>query len=152
MTTEKLEQTRGKCTEKLYDALLEFVRENGQDYNDYFLNEHGIEASEEGNTIRKCFDISGFGCHMALPLNANSKIKSDVIPTLEQLSEAFLYTAYRSLYIERYATGGEDLLLYGFYNDGVNWQSDDAEPFYMYAHDLSLAEMSYLYDSIINNF
>jgi len=151
MATEKLEQTRDKCTEIMYDALLDFVRENGQDYNDYFLNEHGIEASE-GYTIGKCLDISGFGCHMALPLDANSKIKSDVIPTSEQLSEAFLYTAYCSLYIKRSATGREALHLYGFCNKGVNWQSDDAEPIYVYASDLSCAEMYYLYDSIISNF
>ena len=57
MKSEQLKQVREACKERLLDTLMTLVRENGVDYNDYFRDEHGIEA-DEGYTIGKCFDIA----------------------------------------------------------------------------------------------
>ncbi len=39
-------------------------------------------------------------------------------------------------------------MCYQFYNDGVNFQSDDAEPDHSPASELSLAELDYLTQAI----
>jgi hypothetical protein len=39
-------------------------------------------------------------------------------------------------------------MLYQFYNSGVNWQSEDAEPDHSPASELSLAELDYLTEAI----
>ena len=138
---------REACKEQLLAALMTLVRENGVDYNDYYRNEHGIEE-DEGYTIIKVFDIASFGCHMALPLKFCDDIAGDSEPTMEVLEDEFGYHAYWSLYIERDATGYETLMLYQFYNSGVCWNSEDAEPDHSPALELSLAELDYLTEAI----
>ena len=147
MKSEQLHQVREACKEQLLDALMTLVRENGVDYNDYYRDEHGIEE-DDGYTVVKVFDIACFGCHIGLPLKWCVEIEGDADPTPEQLSDEFGYHAYWSLYIERDATGYETLMLYQFYNSGVNWQSGPAEPDHSPASELSLAELDYLTQAI----
>lgn len=147
MKSEQLHQVREACKEKLLDALMTLVRENGDDYDDYYRDEHGIEE-DEGYTVTKVFDIASFGCHMALPLKWCDGLTADVHPLSSELADEFGYHAYWSLYIERDSTGYEMLMLYQFYNDGVNWQSGPAEPDHSPASELSLAELDYLTQAI----
>lgn len=144
---EQLHQVREACKEQLLDTLMTLVRENGVDYNDYFRDEHGIEE-DEGYTIGKCFDIASFGCHMALPLKWQDGLTADVHPLSSELADEFVYHAYWSLYIERDSTGYETLMLYQFFNSGVNWQGDMAEPDHQPASEMSLAELDYLTEAI----
>ncbi len=147
MKSEQLHQVRESCKEQLLDTLMTLVRENGDDYNDYYRDEHGIDE-DEGYTIVKVFNIACFGCHMALPLKWCDGLTADVHPLSSELADEFGYHAYWSLYIERDKTGYETLMLYRFYNSGVNWQGELAEPDHHPASDLSLAELDYLTQAI----
>lgn len=147
MKSKQLEQVREACKQQLLDMLITLVRENGTDYNDYYLNEHGIEE-DEGYTVTKVFDIACFGCHIGLPLKFECGIEGDIDPTPEQIDDEYGYHAYWSLYIERDETGYETLMLYQFYNNGVNWQGSIAEPDHSPASELSLAELDYLTQAI----
>lgn len=147
MTSEQLEQVREACKEKLLDTLMVLTRENGEDYNDYFRNEHGIEE-DDGYTIGKVLDIASFGCHFALPNKFCDGIEGDTEPTSGDLADSFEYHAYWSLYIERDKTGYETLMLYQFFCSGVCWDSEDAEPDHSPASELSLAELDYLTQAI----
>lgn len=147
MKSEQLKQVREACKEQLLDTLMTLVRENGEDYNDYFRDAHGI-YEDEGYTIVKVFDIASFGCHMALPLKLCDGIESDTEPTPAVLENEFCYNAYWSLYIERDTTGYETLMSYQFYNSGVCWSSSESEPDHSPASEMSLAELDYLTQAI----
>ena len=147
MKSEQLHEVREACKERLLDTLMTLVRENGDDYNDYYRDEHGIDQ-DEGYTIVKVLDIASFGCHMALPNEFCDGIEGDTDPTPAVLGDEFGYHAYWSLYIERDETGYEMLMLYQFYNSGVNWQSGPAEPDHGPASEMSLAELDYLTQAI----
>lgn len=147
MELEQLKQVNEACKQHLLDTLMAFVRENGVDYNDYYRDNHGIEELD-GYTIGKVFDIASFGCHLALPDSWADDIEGDCDPSPESLLDSFAYHAYWSLYIERDATGYEMLMLYQFYNEGVNWQSGLAEPDHAPASEMSLAELDYLTKAI----
>ena len=138
---------REACKEQLLDTLMTLVRENGDDYNDYYRDEHGIEE-DEGYTIVKVLDIASFGCAFALPLKWVDGIEGDIDPTVADLSDEFGHHAFWSLYIERDETGYETLMLYQFFNGGVNWQGDMAEPDHQPASEMSLAELDYLTQAI----
>ncbi len=147
MTSEELKQIREACKKQLLAALTSLVRWNGDDYNDYYCNEHGIEP-DEGHTIHKVFDIASFGCHMALPNSFRDGLTADVHPLNSEFAGEFGYHAYWSLYIERDNAGYETLMLYQFYCDGVYWDSADAEPDHSPASELSLAELDYMTQAI----
>ncbi len=147
MKSEQLHQVREACKEQLLDTLMTLVRENGDDYNDYYRDEHGIEE-DEGYTIVKVLDIASFGCAFALPLKWVDGIEGDIDPTVADLSDEFGHHAFWSLYIERDETGYETLMLYQFFNGGVNWQGDMAEPDHQPASEMSLAELDYLTQAI----
>ena len=135
------------CKDQMLDTLMTLVRENGDDYNDYYRDEHGIDE-DEGYTIVKVLDIASFGCHMALPNSFRDGIEGDTDPTIDELDDAFGYHAYWSLYIERDETGYDTLMLYQFYNSGVCWNSEESEPDHSPASELSLAELDYLTQAI----
>lgn len=147
MNVEQLEQAREACKDKLLDTLMTLVREYGDDYNDYYRNEHGIDEDED-HTIVKVLNIASFGCHMALPSKFRDDIEGDTVPTPDQLDDEFSYHAYWSLYIERDEIGDETLMLYQFCNNGVNWQSELAEPDHSCASEMSLAELDCLTQAI----
>lgn len=147
MKSEQLHRVREACKEQLLDTLMTLTRENGDEYDDYYRDEHGIDE-DDGYTIVKVFDIASFGCHMALPLKWRDDIEGDTDPTPSVLADEFGYHAYWSLYIERDETGYETLMLYQFYNDGVCWSSSESEPDHHPASDLSLAELDYLTQAI----
>lgn len=147
MKSEQLHQVRDACKEQLLDTLMTLVRENGDDYNDYYRNEHGIEE-DDGYTIVKVFDIASFGCCVALPLKFDCGIEGDTDPTPEQITDEYGCHAYWSLYIERDATGYETLMCYQFCNDGVNFQDSIAEPDHSPASEMSLTELDYLTEAV----
>ena len=147
MKSEQLKQVREECKERILDTLITLVKENGDDYNDYYRDEHGIEE-DEGYTIVKVLDIASFGCYMALPNEFCDGIESDTDPTPSDLADHFVHHAYWSLYVERDETGYEMLMLYQFYNEGVNFQSGQAEPDHAPASEMSLAELDYLTQAI----
>ena len=86
MKLEQLKQTKEACKQQLLDTLMTFVRENGDDNNDYYRNEHGIDE-DEGYTIVKVLDIASFGCHLALPNSWADGIECDCNPTPESMSD-----------------------------------------------------------------
>ena len=133
--------------EHLLLTLERYVRENGEDYNDYFRDEHGI-YEDDGYTVVKVLDVASFGCHMALPLTWCDGIEGDTEPGPQILEDEFGYHAYWSLYIERDETGYETLMLYQFTNPGVCWQGAQAEPDHSPASEMSLAELDYLASAI----
>ena len=147
MKSESLMIKMEACKELLLDTLMTLVRENGDDYNDYYRDEHGIEA-DEGYTIVKVFDIAEFGCHMALPTKFCDDFGDDAEPTQDALEHEFCYHAYWSLYIERDPTGYETLMLYQFCNSGARWLDEASEPDHSPASEMSLAELDYLTQAI----
>lgn len=147
MKSEQLHEVREACKERLLDTLMTLTRENGVDYNDYYRDEHGIDE-DEGYAIVKVFDIACFGCHMALPNTFCDGLTADVHPLQSEIEDGFGYHAYWSLYIERDKTGYETLMLYQFFNAGVYWQSELAEPDHSPASEMSLAELDYLTQAI----
>ncbi len=147
MKSESLMTKMEACKELLLDTLMTLVRENGVAYNDYYRDNHGIEA-DEGYTIVGVFDIAEFGCHLALPLNFCDHIDDDTELTQEVLEEEFAYHAYWSLYIERDPTGYETLMLYQFCNSGARWLDEASEPDHSPASEMSLAELDYLMQAI----
>lgn len=46
MKSEQLHRVREACKEQLLQALMTLVRENGDDYNDHYRDEHGIDEDE----------------------------------------------------------------------------------------------------------
>lgn len=138
---------REACKEQLLDTLMTLVRENGDEYNDYYRDEHGIEE-DEGYTIVKVLDIARIRCAFALPLKWVDGIEGDIDPTAADLSDEFGHHDFWSLYIERDETGCETLMLYQFFNSGVNWQGDMVEPDHQPASEISLAELDYLTQAI----
>lgn len=126
------------CTKLLISSLMNFVLEHGDDMNDYFMNEHGID---EENVV-KVLDLASNGCAFALPMAYNTYGGSG----------DYEYNAFWSLYVVNDEHDGLQLKYYRFYNTGLTFDYDEAEPDHDSADSLSLAQLEYIYRHVIDVF
>ena len=130
--------------EMLVNALMEYVRDNGEEMNEYFYNELGMdEEDEEGVKIVKVLDVSNPGCYFACQHSVNFDPKNSCI------EHGFYHYAVWSLYIVRDADGKENLKYYMFVSNGTEYE-EDSEPDHDYVEGLSLADLRYIYEAVIN--
>lgn len=142
--------------EMLINALTEYVREHGVEMNNYFYNEHGIyDEDEDGVKVVKVLDISTHGCYFACQDIVNDESLEnfdyhDADETQRKLSGGFHHYAIWSLYIVRDSDGNETLKYYMFHSDGVEYE-EDSEPDHDAVESLTLADLRYIIEAIIEN-
>ncbi len=141
--------------EMLVNALTEYVREHGEEMNDYFYDEFGMyEEDEEGVKITHVLNTSEMGCFFARQFKVNDETLKDIgrhdegFEIFDKLENSFHYATYWAFYIVKDSLGNETLKYYCFYNDGVCYQ-DDSEPDHNNVESLSLDELRYIIEAII---
>ena len=134
--------------EMLVKELKEYVRANGEIMNERFYDEFGmVEEDIPGSKIIKVLDTSKTGCFFSHQLTVNDNNLNDDTG-IDKLEESFEYTTYWAFYIVN-ECGYEMLYYYGFHNNGICYQ-DYSEPIHDYVLNLSLAEIAYIFEAIIN--
>ena len=135
--------------EMVINALMEFVKDNGEEMNEYFYNELGMdEEDEDGVKIIKVLDISNPGCYFATQDETNDdRLPDHTDYSEEDVNAVFTHYAIWSLYVVREEDGTERLKYYQFYNDGIVYE-DSSEPDHDYVSNLSLAELCYIVGSV----
>lgn len=152
MDLEKLLMVRDNLTRELANAILDFVRENGDDVTDYEINEFGLDEGREGEgTITKVWNFfDNGGCWF----NEDDGINSETLENIndknwyDKLYEGITHTAYLCLYIVVDDNGNERLKYYRFTNGGYKFDEDQAEPDHGYVHKLPLLDLSYIIEAI----
>lgn len=137
-----------KAKEMLVKELMEYVRNMGEIMNERFYNEFGmVEEDIPGLKIIKVLDTSKTGCFFSHQLTVNDNNLNDDTG-IDKLEKSFEYTTYWAFYIVN-VLGYDKLYYYGFYNNGIRYQ-DNSEPIHDYVLNLSLAEIAYIFEAIIN--
>lgn len=151
MSLKRLMQTGTDCRFKLETAILQFVKEHGDDVSDYEINEFGLGEREDEGTITKVWNFfDNGGCYF----NENDCINSETLENIddenwdEKLYEGMTHTAYLCLYIVVDDNGNERLKYYRFTNGGCKFDDDQAEPDHDYVSKLSLVDLSYITGAI----
>lgn len=152
MDLEKLLMVRDNLTRELANAILDFVRDNGEDVSDYEINEFGLDECRDGEgTITKVWNFyDNGGCWF----NEDDGINSEKLESIndenwdEKLYEGMTHTAYLCLYIVVDDNGNERLKYYRFTNGGCKFDDDQAEPDHDYVSKLSLVDLSYITGAI----
>ena len=156
MDLEKLLMVRDNLTRELANAILDFVRENGDDdISDYEINEFGLDEGCEGeDVITKVWNFfDNGGCWF----NEDDGINSETLANIndknwyDKLYEGITHTAYQCLYIVVDKDGAEHLKYYRFYNGGVVFDEDQAEPDHGYVNKLPIIDLYYLINAIQQN-
>lgn len=138
-----------KAKEMLVKELMEYVRNMGEIMNERFYNEFGmVEEDIPGLKIIKVLDTSKTGCFFSHQLTVNDNNLNDGSEIIDNLEESFEYTTFWAFYIVN-VCGYDKLYYYGFYNNGIRYQ-DNSEPIHDYVLNLSLAEIAYIFEAIIN--
>lgn len=142
MTTKKLFPAQEQAKQLLLDALQSFVLKNGDNMNDYYYNEFGINEEDDGEIVVKVLNLSDRGCFFSFQNFVNDdEIKDNLI-------NCFTHVAFWALYVTLDAGGDEHLKYYRFVNGGVTFDEEDSEPDHDYANKLSLAELQYIMEAI----
>lgn len=158
--------TRSICSDMLEKALLEFVRENGEDCGEYEINEFGLDEGREGeDNITKVWNFfDNGGCYFInAGINKNFDIQDirnkhqgddsweidDAID--EEIYNSFDYSAFQCLYIVVDDNRNERLKYYRFSNGGCAFDDDQAEPDHDYVSKLPLVDLFYLVEAIRQN-
>lgn len=151
MNLKRLLQTGTDCRFKLETAILQFVKEHGDDVSDYEINEFGLGEREDEGTITKVWNFfDNGGCYF----NEDDCINSETLENIddenwdEKLYEGMTHTAYLCLYIVVDDNGNERLKYYRFTNGGCKFDDDQAEPDHDYVSKLSLVDLSYITGAI----
>lgn len=151
MNLKRLLQTGTDCRFKLETAILQFVKEHGDDVTDYEINEFGLGEREDEGTITKVWNFfDNGGCHF----NEDDCINSETLENIddenwyEKLYEGMTHTAYQCLYVVVDKEGNEHLKYYRFYNGGVTFDDDQAEPDHGYVNRLTLVDLNYIIEAI----
>lgn len=152
MANKKLTDAVFSCRQSLIEALLDFVRENGDECTDYEINEFGLdeESCGEGKVTRVYNFFDRNGCYFYEPQKVNDSSLNDLNEDnfYDKLYEGSIFTAYQCLYIVEDESGNERLKYYRFTNGGVNFDSDQAEPDHDFATTLPLLDLYYLIEAI----
>ena len=154
---EKLLSTVCEAKDMLVRAIMDYVREHGEDYTDeplpsYYYNEFGIYDEEEGCKVTKLLNLfDNGGCYYAVQDQVNDD-NLDAYWKDGSYSEAvwacFRHHAYWAFYIVRDADGEERLKYYQFENNGLVFDDEESEPDHDYADGMSLAELHYIIGAI----
>ena len=152
MDLEKLLMVRDNLTRELANAILDFVRDNGEDVSDYEINEFGLDECRDGEgTITKVWNFyDNGGCWFIEPdaFNSNSLEDMDEENYYDKLYEGITHTAYLCLYIVVDNDGYEHLKYYRFTNGGCTFDDDQAEPDHDYVNKLALIDLCYIIEGI----
>lgn len=156
MEIKDLIMTARQAQEMMVGALMEYVREHGDDMNDYYYNELGInEEDEEGVKVVKVLDVSDPGCAFAI----QEQVNDDSMRMYWEdgsYSEAawccFHHHAFWAFYIVREADGEETLKYYQFHNQGLVYDDTESEPDHDNVEYLSLAQLRYIFEAIIGDY
>jgi hypothetical protein len=149
---QELLQTETNCRLALVKTMLQFVNEHGDDVTDYEINEFGLDEGREGEgAITKVWNFfDNGGCWF----NEDDGINSEKLESIndknwyDKLYEGVTHTAYQCLYIVVDKDGVEHLKYYRFYNGGVVFDEDQAEPDHGYVSKLPLLDLSYIIEAI----
>jgi len=154
MDSKLLLRTRTNYRDMLVNAILEFVRENGEECTDYEINEFGLNEGREGEkNITKVLNFfDNGGCFFFEPAGFNDDTCEDLDEENfnDKLYEGVTYTAYQCLYIVVDKNGKESLKYYRFTNGGVKFDDDQAEPDHDFASKLSLTDLDNIISAIGN--
>lgn len=144
MNTNELILAESSCKDILYGKLKDFVLEHGEEMCDYFRDEYGMDEEEnEDVTITNVIDLASHGCYFALPLKFQTEG--------EDPDNDFLFDAFWSLYtVKDNTTGKIELKYYRFYNYGITFDDDSSEPDHDDAYSLSMVELAYIYDAVVD--
>lgn len=155
MDIQQLTGFQESCRRRIENAILQFVKEHGEDLTSYEINEFGLDEDREGEgTITKVWNFfDNGGCYF---IEANG-INSDQCFGIsdknwhECLNYAVTYNAFQCLYIVVDDNGNERLKYYRFSNGGCDFDDDQAEPDHDYVSKLSLVDLSYIIAAIEQN-
>lgn len=154
MDAKQLVKTRETYRVMLVDAILQFVRENGEDLTDYEINEFGLDEGRDGEeNITKVYNFfDNGGCYFYEPSAFNDDTLEDINEEnfYDKTYEGTTYSAYQCLYIVVDANGNESLKYYRFTNGGLNFDDDQSEPDHDYAAKLPLLDLNYIITAIGN--
>lgn len=141
--------------EMLVNALMEYVKEHGDEMDKYYYNEHGINEEDEGGVkVVKVLDVSDPGCSFACQNKVNDDSFDDFdyyegYETENKLTDGFHHYSVWSLYIVRDSFGNESLKYYMFHSDGVAFDEENSEPDHDYVETLTLADLRYIIEAVI---
>lgn len=142
-------QESSRC--RLEYAILQFVKEHGDDLTDYDINEFGLGEREDEGTITKVWNFfDNGGCYFNEDDGFNSNTLEDIDDEnwYDKLYEGMTHTAYQCLYIVVDGNGYERLKYYRFTNGGCVFDGDQAEPDHDYVSKLSLVDLNYIIGAI----
>ena len=153
MDLEKLLMVRDNLTRELANAILDFVREYGEDgVSDYEINEFGLDEGLNGEgVITKIWNFfDNGGCYFFEPNSINSDDLDGINEEnyYDKLYEGVTHTAYLCLYIVVDNDGEEHLKYYRFINGGCEFDGDQADPDHDYVNKLPLIDLWYLVEGI----
>ncbi len=154
---KNLELKTRMAQEMLVQAIMDYVREHGEDYTNeplpsYYYNEFGIDDEEDGCKVTKLLNLfDNGGCYFAI----QERVNDDDVETYWEGGDykdaawcCFHYHAYWAFYIVRDADGEERLKYYQFDNQGLIFDDDGSEPDHDYVDGMSLAELNYIIEAI----
>lgn len=163
----ELQHMQGTCRDMMENAILQFVKEHGDELTDYEINEFGLDEGREGEgTITKVWNfLDNGGCYfMKAGINKDLDIQEirdnqdNPDETWETdraidvaIDNTFDYSAFQCLYIVVDDDGNERLKYYRFTNGGCKFDDDQAEPDHDYVSKLSLVDLSYIIAAIEQN-
>lgn len=158
--------TRSICFDMLEKALLEFVKENGEDCGEYEINEFGLDEGREGEgTITKVWNFFDNGGCYYIHTEINKEFDIQDIRNKHQddnsweiddaidvaIDNTFDYSAYQCIYIVVDENRNERLKYYRFTNGGCKFDDDHSEPDHDYVSKLSLVDLCFLVEAIRQN-
>ena len=162
----RLTKIQESCRNRLEYAILQFVKENGDDLTDYDINEFGLDEGREGEeTITKVWNFfDNGGCYFietvlgkefdiqSVRNNHAGKDGWEIDEAVdEEIENSFNFYAYQCLYIVVDENKNERLKYYRFYNCGACFDDEGSEPDHDYVSKLSLADLCFLVEAIRQN-
>lgn len=152
MNTDNLIKAEAIAKDILVSSITEFVREHGEECNEHYVNEFGLDedSNGEGHVLRVFNFYDNGGCFFFEPnkLNMDDLKDMDDNNYYEKLCENVDYSAYQCLYIVVDKEAVEHLKYYRFTNGGVTFDDDLSEPDHDDASSLSLLDLHYLMEAI----
>lgn len=150
-----------EAQEMLVQAIMDYVREHGEDYSneplpDYYRDEFGIDDEEDGDKVVKLLNMfDNGGCYFATQERVNDDDARTYWDGGDYKDAAwccFHHHAFWAFYIVRDNDGNETLKYYQFENQGLVFDDDESEPDHDKVEDLGLVELRYIIEAIIKNF
>ena len=155
MFRRKLNDVISDAKSIIVNALTDYVRENGEEMNQYFRDEFGMDVDEEdGAEIISVLDFfNNKGCVIVEQFVRNVPELCDVEEvTPEIIDNTFCTNAFYSFYLVQKEDGTEALRYYCLFSNGIGYNDDISEPDHGDADDLSLAVLEDICKTITETF